>query len=234
MLRNRVIPISLFLFALSIPIAALAADAAAPTASAAKGTVWTIADYLKAAFSGLAGGLISGLVALVIGWMGNKTALKINQQKIDADRVALERAHEKQLEKILYEEKKKLCIELLDLCSFDLIKNGDYNFSKIRNLVISISVFTTNSYSQYILRLTGFINQHPYLIGCNTSTNRCERLKKQIKLLKDEYNMMYTFVVYLTQAMLQGENLDEYLAEARTHGPDLGLSDEFLNGGKSM
>ena len=99
---------SLILFLL-FPIAALAADAAAPTAPAVQSAAWTTADYLKAGFSGAAGGLLSGFMALIGIWLKNKSDEKNTQDKIAADKEALTISHQNQIDKLCYEEKKQIC-----------------------------------------------------------------------------------------------------------------------------
>ena len=195
---------------LLVPIAALAADAAKPTASAVQSAAWTTADYLRAALSGAAGGLISGLVALVIGWMNNRNALKLNQQKIDADTEALRINYQNQINKLCYEEKKQICTALLtELSEFNIFQRN-FNITKAI-LLYTKTIFTCpTTYSEHAFELI-------QLVACDTILRKAldnnaekfvEKNTAEVFLKRvGDYNKFYKIFVIITQKMLAGEDL---------------------------
>ena len=191
-------------------IAALAADAAAPTAPAVQGAVWTTADYLRAALSGAAGGLISGFVALVIGWMNNRNALKLNQQKINADREAQEKSYKQQIERLCYEEKRQLCTELLQEISEFNLANGNFDVHKAWDIYAKLSFVCGFEYRKYANNMVQLINNDSILIKGLKSYN----INKKEKEERDEffyrvkkYMSFHNAFVIVTQKMLAGEDL---------------------------
>ena len=187
---------------LLFPIAALAADATAPTAPAVQSAVWTSTDYLKGALTGAIGGLISGFVALVIGWMNNRNALKLNQQKIDADKEALIATHQNHIINMCYEEKKKLCYDLIIEFNKTIFDRKRPNHEEIERIFSGILFICDIRYNEYARQYEHIVNQYRSK-DCD-EINFCVQLDQNIcKNIKLFYNM---FVV-ITQKMLAGEEL---------------------------
>ncbi len=197
----------LLLLVATAPIC-FAVDAAAP---AAQSVPWTAEDYLRAALSGAAGGLISGLVALVISWMNNRNALKFNQQKIDADKEALEKNYKQQIEKICYEEKRKLCGELLAMMSKFTLTGRDFNIIKVSKAYARTSLICGFRYGDYVSQnIEMIVNDRILrkhfsgsLKGEPISPQENERYQKRVQ----KYAPYYDVLVVITQKMLAGEEL---------------------------
>lgn len=194
----------------SCPIAALSADATAPTVPAVQSAIWTSTDYLKGAFTGAVGGLISGLVALVIGWMNNRNALKLNQQKIDADKEALEKSHKNQIEKICYEEKRKLCFELLQGLSEFTLRAGEFNLNEVARLYSMTSLNCGFRYSDYARQQVGLITNDRILKKSRTNYKiflKEDEEKNEYHSRVNLYVQFYKMFTLITQKMLAGEEL---------------------------
>lgn len=200
----------IFMLLLLFPIAALAADAATPAAPAAQSAVWTSTDYLKGAFTGAIGGLISGLVALVIGWMNNKNALKINQQKIEAEEKSLEKSYAQQIAKICYEEKRKLCSELLqEINEYTLVKRI-YDIRKIWHIYTQISFYCGFRYREYARCIINLATNDEILKKCATLHKKKTETDKETEDIHNQlhkYMKFYNSFVIITQKMLAGEEL---------------------------
>lgn len=146
--------ISFLLVLFTLPFTVLAAGAAAP---AVQSTAWTFDDYLRGALSGAAGGLISGFVALFIGWMNNKNALIINQQKIDADKKIKEVEYKNNIDKINYEEKRKICAEYIALIDPTVLRSGKYDFDKALYTCSQIALLCGRQYALYAYSIHNII-----------------------------------------------------------------------------
>ena len=205
MIQNRIIPMSLFLFAFSFPIAALGADAAAPSAPAVQSAAWTTADYLRAALSGAAGGLISGFVALVIGWMNNKNALKMNQQKIDADRKIKELEHKNTIKKIKYEEMRDICTRYIACIDPLLVKEGKYNFEKSIYICSQLTLACGRRYAQYAYKIPQLIVSCNELLPSHLRAAHVDNITADKKFT--QYIEFFQFFVLLTREMLEGKAL---------------------------
>lgn len=207
-MRSKIKGITLTPFAIFFSIAALAAEAAAP---AAQSTVWTFDDYLRGALSGAAGGLISGLVALVIGWMNNRNALKINQQKIDADHNALEINHKKQIEKLCYEEKRKLCNELLAEINKFTFVGREFNIEKVSKIYSRTSMTCGFRYGDYVRQTIEMVVNDDILKKYFSQTSKKDSMPFDDKELYMQrlniYEQFYNSFVIITQKMLAGEEL---------------------------
>lgn len=185
-------------------------DVATLAAPVVQSTAWTFDDYLKGALSGAAGGLISAFGALVIGWMNNRNAQRLNKQKIDADQKALEKSHKQQIEKICYEEKRKRSFELLnEISDFTLIANGCdiTNATKILTEIITICEF---SYSEYAKQMLALIATHPILkkgIYARTLNAMSPEEEAEYQDAIKKYAQFFKVFVVITRKMLDGEEL---------------------------
>jgi len=196
------------LLLLACPIAALAADAATSTAPAVQSAAWTAEDYLRAALSGAAGGLISGFVALIIGWMNNKNALKISQQKITADAHSQDKSHKLQIDRLCYEEKRKICIDFLTYVSPQSILLGKFDIVESAKLHNMVCLTCDNGYSHYANELQMLIVNDQEILEYAAShtgpgTKEFDILSEKILM----YHKFYDVFIRLTQRMLNGERL---------------------------
>lgn len=217
MAKFKVIILSLLVL-ISTAIAALAADAAAPTAPAVQSAAWTAEDYLRAALSGAAGGLISGFVALIIGWMNNKNALKLNQQKIDADKKNLETQlashernlntqHKVELEKINFEEKKKALIEYFELMHPNNFLIKPLQFEKCERAHLLIYLLCPWEYYSHINKLRTFLITNPNMMNFHTLFEE-ETHQDSLKKSMDTYIQYYNDAWAATKKLFTGEVIE--------------------------
>lgn len=148
-------PIFIFLFL--FPIAALAADANAPTAPAVQSAAWTTADYLRAALSGAFGGLVSGIIALFISWETNENALRINREKIKADQIAQDKNYKNQITKLRYEEMRKACCELLSVIDPSGIIDRSVNIKEVLKRRNVLTIMCEYEYSVYVKKISDML-----------------------------------------------------------------------------
>ena len=198
------------LLLLTCPIAALAADAGAPTAPAVQSAVWTIEDYLKAGFSGAAGGLLSSFMALVGIWLRNKNAEKINKQKIDADKESIEKSYKHQIERICYEEKRKICLDFLSEIDFIKLMTGKLRIENAVLLSIKINITCDQTYSNYISYIMRLITQDRILRKSDPSYKILSQSTDEIAEFMQRaslYSKFYRSIVVITRKMLAGEEL---------------------------
>lgn len=197
------------LLLLLFPIAALAADAASPTAPAVQSAVWTAEDYLRAALSGAAGGLISGLVAFVIGWMSNRNALKINKQKIDADRAAQILSQEHQFEKLCYADKKNICFKFINYMTPEKIIKNDYAIDDVKHLLFEMRIVLDENYHNIARELFSYITNRDYFLYYSVCPNDNftyeEVREKSEQLFRVSYRKKYDELTRLTRSLLHYE-----------------------------
>lgn len=200
---------SAFLF----PITALAADVSAPNASTVQSAAWTAEDYLRAALSGAAGGLISGLVALVIGWMNNRNALKLNQQKIDADKLALKLSQEHQFEKLCHNEKKNICFKFIHMMHPEKIFKKEFSTDKINLMLFQIRVMFDDSYYSLAKKLVDYIENRSaflyYELCPPDDFTYAEVLEKSEELFRFNYKIKYDELIILTRTSLHFSAYDK-------------------------
>ena len=207
-MRSSIKIITLAFLALLVPIAVLAADATTPTAPAVQSAAWTAEDYLRAALSGAAGGLISGFVALVIGWMNNRNALKINQQKIAADVRSQNKSHKLQIDRLCYEEKRRICIDFLNYVSPQSIFLGKFDIVESSKLHNMICLTCDNGYSHYANELQMLIVNDQKIL--EYAASHASPRTKEFDILSEKilmYHKFYDVFIRLTQRMLNGELL---------------------------
>ena len=190
------------------PIAALAADAAAPTAPAVQSAAWTIEDYLKAGFSGAAGGLLSGFMALIGIWLKNKSDEKNTQNKIEADKEAQEKAHKLQMERIAYEERRALCAKFITAVAPITIVNGTFDITHSNELSSLILLEFDRKYSNYALYILDVILNDDILMEYpeqhfKVGATELDTLRDRILV----YCKFFSSFTLITQKMLAGEDL---------------------------
>ena len=178
---------------IAVPIAAVAADATAPPALAEQSTAWTTADYLRAALSGAAGGLISGLLALVIGWMNNKSALKRQHQ-----------ADKHQIEMLQLEEKKKIATDILLAANpIMLHKNRELDVVNIIKLHHIALLICTDEYCCYTKGLVDLAMQTNGL----SQTYLLRLSRERHKAILDSYSRYYNICIHVSRLMLTNQNI---------------------------
>lgn len=164
MLRNRIIPMSLFLLALSFPIAALAADE--QPLSAAAGL--TTDDFTLILKIGVPSGLISAVFTLVGVFLTNRTTQKNNREKITAEtenisRQLKQRQHEfeiqtkMQFESLHSEEKKKVCWDFLASVSPSVFITKQFKPEKMDECIEPLYLYCKDNYFSYFKNLYEFI-----------------------------------------------------------------------------
>lgn len=147
------------LLLLASPIAALAADATAPTAPAVQSAAWTTADYLRAALSGAAGGVLSLVGMLLVTFINNRHARKTQRD-----------AHTYQLAQLAYIEMKDVCRKYITMMSEDNISTGKFNKHEISIHLDMIMLYTNNDFYNIALSLFQFLIEHEIdLLRCNTT-----------------------------------------------------------------
>lgn len=97
--------------------------------------------------TGVAGGIIPAAVAYFMGLSNIEASLRINSDKIKADRIAQEKSHKYNIYQIAYTEKKNACIKYLTMMSITNIVTGDFNEKEIKiHLDILLLYTNTNFY----------------------------------------------------------------------------------------
>ena len=171
-MRSNIKIITLAFLALLLPIAALAADAAAPTAPAAPSGEWFTADFLRTVFSVAIGGLISGAVALGLAILNNKNAIKLNQQRIEADKEKLKQEFEfkqqeqnelikRQQQLEFYKEREKQCKFLIDMFNPSKIIRMSKDIEGTSAFMTALLYTPGKPYTLYVSRIINFVRYNP-------------------------------------------------------------------------
>lgn len=178
---------SIFMLLLLFPIAALAADAAAPTGPAVQSAAWTIEDYLKAGFSGAAGGLVSLVGTLLGSIINNKHARKAQKD-----------AHNYHIAQLAYVEMKEVCRKYITMMSLDNISEGKYDEYEIRVHLDIIALYTNNEFYNIALSLFHFLTEHEIdLLRCNNTSAHGDAISS--------YRAKYENLLYHTKNLLQAQ-----------------------------
>lgn len=198
---------------LLFPIAALASDAATSTAPAVQSAAWTIEDYLKAGFSGAAGGLLSGFMALIGIWLKNKSDEKNTKDKIEADLLALKLTQEHQFEKLCHDEKKNICFKFINTMHPEKIFKKEFSMDKINLMLFQIRIMFDDSYYSLAKKLVDYIENRSaflYYELCPPDDYTYEEvLEKSEVLFRDSYKLKYDKLIILTRTSLHFSDYDK-------------------------
>lgn len=158
--------------------------------------------------TGVAGGIIPAAVAYFMGKRNVEASLAINEAKINADRDALEIKHEKDMKKLRYEERKKLCVDFLSLVNPYIIFDSNLDILKIANHHIFISLDCPDEYVQCARQIFEILLYDENL--------KCVFKEKKIRTKLDHGNIsqhmhmyikFHTMFIKITQKMLNEEEL---------------------------
>lgn len=207
-------------------LAALAADAAAPTAHATPKGEWLTADFIRTLLSVAAGGVISGIVALGLAFINNRNALRLNQQKIDADKEKLEiefkfkkqenDENEKRQKQSEFTKEKELHYKELikKLKPTNLLNNLDNDDSDIDTS--TLLYVDSNKYLPYIKRMLELRKNKTCIrnVASFYCTEKNSMTEEEIILLA-KLRLYWSALIFATQRDLQGEKIPplEELAE---------------------
>lgn len=139
--------------------------------------------------------------------MNNRNALKMNQQKIDADRKIKELEHKNAIEKMKYEEMRKICAEYITCIDPVCVRTGKYDFEKIINTCSQIALICGARYAQYAYNLQEMIVFCDELLPFHMRSPALEEEKINEKI--SHYVNFFHFFVSVTRAMLEGKDIPE-------------------------
>lgn len=158
--------------------------------------------------TGVAGGIIPAAVAYYMGKRNVEASLAINEAKIQADKEALEIKHEKEMKKLRYEERKKLCTDFLSLVSPYIINNSNLGILKIADHHVLISLDCPDEYAQCARQLYEMlINDEKLKSVFKEKKARTQQDLENIAINIHKYAQFYTMFIKITQKMLNEEKL---------------------------
>lgn len=209
--------LTLLLLAVAAPIC-FAADVAASVAPAVQGDGWFTADFVRTVLSVSIGGLISGLVALGLAIITNKNAIKLDQQRIAAEKEKLELEFKfkkqeqddiakRQRECEFIKEKERHCKALVDIL-------------KPNNVIRGLSTDETDLVTSALLYISKE-KYFPYVqrIFCLTTEKECLRniesyFDNEKDVMSDEEIILWSklrvywgALVFVTQNELQDKKI---------------------------
>lgn len=195
-------------------LAALAADAAAPTAHATPKGEWLTADFIRTLLSVAAGGVISGIVALGLALMNNRHAFKLNQQKINADKEKLiiefnlkkqelDDAEERQHKSEIKKDKELHCKEIINILHPRNVING---LSENENATITSALLyvSAKDYLPFIQRIFEIMTNTDCISNIYSYfENEKNFLSEEEMILWSKLRVYWAALVFATQRDLQ-------------------------------
>lgn len=207
--------LALFLITILFSFTAFAADAAVP---AVQSEGWFTVDFIRTIISVSIGGLISGLVALGHAIIANKNAIKLDQQRIAADKEKLELEFKfkkqeqddivkRQREYEFIKEKEKHYKTLLEILKPSRIikKYDDNDGSMVTSALLYAS---TNEYGPYVQRILRLLTDAKCTEGIALFLdNKIPFLSPEEIFVWAKFNLYWSALVNVTKKDLQGEKI---------------------------
>lgn len=178
---------------------------------------------LMSLLTGIAGGAIPALVAYYLGIKNINTSLRINAEKLSADRENLRRQLECQeqarqeqnridFEKMNDQERKKLIAEFFKLTNPGRVATSGYELEKCENLRFEIFVLCPVNYFSYIEVIAEFVINNQEMLKYDTLSrsiytdvqNPDKELQRKLDTLMRQYQKYYYQARKATQQLLNG------------------------------
>lgn len=209
--------LTLLLLAVAAPIC-FAADVAASVAPAVQGDGWFTADFVRTVLSVSIGGLISGLAALGLAIISNKNAIKLNQQRIAADKEKLELEFKfkkqeqddiakRQRECEFAKEKENHYRALIEILKPNRIikKYDDGDSSRVTSALLYAS---TNEYLPYVQRILRLLTDARCSEGIAAFFDNKKASMSQSEIFVwAKLNLYWSALVDVTKKDLRGEKI---------------------------
>lgn len=165
--------------------------------------------------TGVAGGIIPAAVAYYMGKRNVEASLRINEQKLFADRENLrlqleaqEQARQVQyateLEKINFEEKKKAILEFFEIMNPEKLLQQPFSFAEIARSEAVISLMCPHEYFSYITRIHDFMIFNPHMAQLSTVWKESKGESPWLNALFCEYIDVYNNAWGATKKLFQG------------------------------
>lgn len=173
--------------------------------------------------TGVAGGIIPAAAAY---YMGMKN---INiSQKIHEDTIAIEKEkilssvrqkteeiyqlRKIELEKIAFEDKKKIIVEYLSALHTDMFYEIELDFKKISQLRVLLYMSCTSEYFSYLHRLYEYILQHPQMLDFKKLWKETDGSNELWDIII-EYSKIYGKTMEATRKLFHGETIEPIIRD---------------------